>query len=84
LKQQKWKESDKETWRLMRQIVGKEEVQSLSVEDINNFPCEDLRTLDQLWVKYSNGRVGFSVQIKMTERKKSIVSLPIDFSQLSR
>ncbi|MEG3843004.1 GUN4 domain-containing protein, partial [Microcoleus sp. herbarium14] len=26
------------------------------------FPCEDLRTIDQLWVKYSNGRFGFSVQ----------------------
>ncbi len=24
--------------------------------------CEDLRTIDQLWVKYSNGRFGFSVQ----------------------
>ncbi|CCQ59603.1 GUN4 domain-containing protein, partial [Crocosphaera watsonii] len=28
----------------------------------DNFPCEDLRIIDQLWVKYSNGQFGFSVQ----------------------
>jgi len=32
---------------------------------INNFPCEDLRTIDQLWLKYSNGKFGFSVQAKI-------------------
>ncbi|WP_322744292.1 GUN4 domain-containing protein [Planktothrix mougeotii] len=32
---------------------------------MNNFPCEDLRTIDQLWVEYSNGRFGFSVQKKI-------------------
>ena len=26
------------------------------------FPCEDLRTIDQLWVKYSNRHFGFCVQ----------------------
>jgi hypothetical protein len=34
----------------------------LDVEHIDTFPCEDLRTIDQLWVKHSNGRFGFSVQ----------------------
>jgi len=32
---------------------------------MDNFPCEDLRTIDQLWVKYSGGRFGFSVQAKI-------------------
>lgn len=32
------------------------------IEDIDYFPCEDLRTIDQLWVIYSNGKFGFSVQ----------------------
>ena len=35
---------------------------SWSRQSIENFPCSDLRTIDQLWVKYSNGRFGFSVQ----------------------
>ena len=30
-----------------------------------NFPCDDLRTIDQLWVHYSNGKFGFSVQKKI-------------------
>ncbi|WP_354636053.1 serine/threonine-protein kinase [Planktothricoides raciborskii] len=32
---------------------------------LGNFPCTDLRTIDQLWVKYSNGRFGFSVQSRI-------------------
>ncbi|MFM6350115.1 MAG: GUN4 domain-containing protein, partial [Dolichospermum sp.] len=34
----------------------------LTVEDVKNFPREELRKMDQLWVKYSNGKFGFSVQ----------------------
>ncbi len=34
----------------------------LRIQDIQLFPCIDLRTIDQLWVRYSNGRFGFSVQ----------------------
>ncbi|WP_425335064.1 GUN4 domain-containing protein [Nostoc punctiforme] len=34
---------------------------------MDNFPCTDLRTIDQLWVKYSNGRFGFSVQKRIWE-----------------
>ena len=34
----------------------------LRIEDIDNFPCEDLSIIDKLWVKYSNGKFGFSVQ----------------------
>lgn len=32
------------------------------IATIETFPCEDLLMIDQLWVKYSNGRFGFSVQ----------------------
>ena len=31
-------------------------------EDAENFSCQDLETIDKLWVKYSNGKYGFSVQ----------------------
>jgi serine/threonine protein kinase len=57
-----WKAADQETDRIMLQIAGKEKVGSLDKDSINNFPCEDLRIIDQLWVKYSNSRFGFSVQ----------------------
>lgn len=62
LKNQQWKEADGETSRVMLQTVGKEGDEYLTVGNIRYFPCEDLRKIDQLWVKYSNGKFGFSVQ----------------------
>ncbi|CCI20313.1 Serine/threonine kinase (fragment) [Microcystis aeruginosa PCC 9807] len=62
LKAGKWKEADEETLRVMLAVAKREKEGWLRVEDIDNFPCADLRTIDQLWVKYSNGRFGFSVQ----------------------
>jgi serine/threonine-protein kinase len=32
---------------------------------VENFPCQDLGTIDKLWVKYSDGKFGFSVQKKI-------------------
>jgi serine/threonine protein kinase len=58
----RWKEADEETTRVMIAIAGKENEGWLSEKDIYNFPCQDIRTIDQLWVKYSYGRFGFSVQ----------------------
>ncbi|WRH68151.1 MAG: GUN4 domain-containing protein [Planktothrix sp. GU0601_MAG3] len=62
LKAGSWKEADKETAKKMLEVAGRTKEEWLSEEDIDNFPCEDLRTIDQLWVKYSDGRFGFSVQ----------------------
>jgi hypothetical protein len=58
----KWKEADQETARLMLAVAKREKEGWLDPESIDNFPCADLLTIDQLWVKYSNGRFGFSVQ----------------------
>ncbi|MFM6011225.1 MAG: GUN4 domain-containing protein, partial [Dolichospermum sp.] len=58
----KWKEADEETLRVMLAVAKREKEGWLNVESIDNFPCADLRTIDQLWVKYSDGRFGFSVQ----------------------
>jgi len=55
-----WKEADRETGRIMLEVAGREK--DLDNESIDNFPCEILRTIDQLWVEYSVGRFGFSVQ----------------------
>ncbi|MBD2041381.1 serine/threonine-protein kinase [Microcoleus sp. FACHB-672] len=62
LKAGSWKEADKETAQLMLKAGNREKEGWLRGEDIHNFPCTDLRTIDQLWVKYSNGHFGFSVQ----------------------
>jgi predicted NACHT family NTPase len=65
LKHGQWQKADEETYRLMIKIVGKEEGQWFDPEDLYNFPCEDLQQIDWLWVKYSNGKFGFSIQKKI-------------------
>ncbi|MGI2907360.1 caspase, EACC1-associated type [Tolypothrix sp. VBCCA 56010] len=62
LKAGNWKEADYETYLVMIQAVGKKENDYFERDDLLNFPCTDLRTIDRLWVKYSDGRFGFTVQ----------------------
>jgi hypothetical protein len=68
LSHQRWREADEETYRLMITTVGKEAGQWFDRADLENFSCEDLLTIDQLWVNYSktpdypNGKWGFSIQ----------------------
>ena len=62
LKAQKWQEADRETYRLMITIVGRTEGDWFRKEELLNFPCKDLKTIDWLWVHASQGRYGFSVQ----------------------
>ncbi len=57
-----WKEAEEETVAIMLKVCAREKEGFLRVEDIEKFPFPDLHTIDQLWVKYSNGRFGFSVQ----------------------
>lgn len=65
LKSGQWKAADQETADRMCEVMGRQEDGWLRVEDIQNFPCIDLRTIDQLWVKHSRGKFGFSVQKKI-------------------
>ncbi len=62
LAQGQWKEADQETWHMMLRTVGKSEDQVLWIDDLHTFPCDDLLRIDQLWVNYSQGKWGFSVQ----------------------
>ncbi|MEG4011485.1 MULTISPECIES: serine/threonine-protein kinase [unclassified Microcoleus] len=61
----KWKEADQETLNVMLKAARREKEGYFNKESIDNFPCDDLRTIDQLWVKYSQGRFGFSIQKKI-------------------
>jgi hypothetical protein len=62
LKAGSWKAADLETAHRMLEAAGRKENDYLRPEELKNFPCEDLRTIDRLWVKYSQGKWGFSVQ----------------------
>ncbi len=62
LRSQNWKAANYETYITILKQVGRREGDSIREEEIKQFSCVDLRTLDQLWVKYSEGRFGFSIQ----------------------
>ncbi len=62
LKIGEWKEADKETLVVMLKASSRQNEGWLDIKSIQNFPHTDLRTIDQLWVKYSEGKFGFSVQ----------------------
>jgi serine/threonine protein kinase len=61
----KWQEADEETTKTMLRITGRENDGWLEESEISSFPCADLRTIDKLWLKYSQGRFGFSVQKRL-------------------
>jgi hypothetical protein len=58
----KWPQADQETTNIMLKLAQREQDNWLDAESVNNFPCDGFRKLDRLWVKYSNGRFGFTVQ----------------------
>lgn len=63
----KWQEADAETKELMLKVTGREQEGLLDRKASQEFPCEDLFIIDSLWVKYSRGRFGFSVQKRILE-----------------
>ena len=62
----KWKEADIETKKVMLEASGG----NLTSESIRNFSCNDLETINSLWLNYSNGRFGFSVQNQEYQKAK--------------
>jgi eukaryotic-like serine/threonine-protein kinase len=58
----KWQEADQETLKVMLKVANREKEGYLDYDACKNFSREDIKIIDQLWVKYSNGKFGFSVQ----------------------
>ena len=56
------READKETTKVMLEIAGHRSQETVTPNDALQFPCSAIQLIDQLWVKHSNGRFGFSVQ----------------------
>ncbi|KAM3115525.1 protein kinase domain-containing protein [Phormidesmis sp. 146-33] len=61
-----WGEADKKTLSIMLKIAGRD--YWLRRKDIEMFPSQDLLVIDHLWIKYSDGRFGFSVQKRIWQK----------------
>ncbi len=64
---QDYQTADRVTLEKMCELAGETAAQRgwLYFTDAENFPSTDLQTLDQLWLLYSEGKFGFSVQRKL-------------------
>jgi hypothetical protein len=63
-----WKEADKLTFDLILRLANKEETGSIDVASVAKLSCGELREINELWLKYSEGRYGFTVQKGVWER----------------
>ncbi|OCQ97742.1 hypothetical protein BCD64_06500 [Nostoc sp. MBR 210] len=73
----RWLEADTETTNLILKIAGREQQRHLDLQSLENLPCIDLLTIDRLWVKYSHGNFGFSVQQRIYQSIASSASDPV-------
>ena len=62
LSSDRFEEADRETLKIILSLVGREKQYWLNLENIENIPCKDLDKINQLWINYSNGKFGFSIQ----------------------
>ncbi|WNZ28063.1 CHAT domain-containing protein (plasmid) [Leptolyngbya sp. NK1-12] len=66
LRQEDWQQADEETAWLFYLVMVMQEYRNWK-ELFNNFPNTILNNIDQLWVVYSNGHFGFSIQKRIWE-----------------
>lgn len=76
-----WFEADKETIRVIQDIANQPDLEELSPDDIRQFPCNELRVIDQLWLDASHGRFGFSVQLKIYQDLGGTIDSTIEKNQ---
>ncbi|MEM6502023.1 MAG: GUN4 domain-containing protein [Cyanobacteria bacterium P01_C01_bin.89] len=57
-----WRAADEETYQLMRKAAKPEQFTGAVIADV---PCEDLLTINRLWIQYSEGKWGFGIQDKI-------------------
>ncbi|NES22959.1 MAG: hypothetical protein F6K41_29575 [Symploca sp. SIO3E6] len=65
LEKKQWREADLETMRVMLYIADREESGWLQRTDIEDLPDTAIQNIDKLWLQYSQGHFGWSVQARM-------------------
>ncbi len=86
LQSQQWDAAAAETDRLVFEVANKSQQATigadlLTVQAVARFPCQDLKTIDQLWRQESHDRFGFRVQLQVAQRQG--VSMTYDALQKS-
>ena len=67
LAKEEWQKANETTKSLMFKISNQEQTGSLSQDIIQKIPSRDVRVINNVWVQYSRGRFGFTVQQKLRQ-----------------
>ncbi len=63
-----WRQANTETIDILLRVTRRQSEGWLDALNLNDLPCTDLTTLNQLWGQYSGGQFGFSVQSQIYEQ----------------
>ncbi|MEL6321326.1 MAG: GUN4 domain-containing protein [Cyanobacteria bacterium J06626_14] len=77
LEAKKWRLADDETIRIILDLTGESDLEVLEPQQVANMSCNDLRVIDQLWQRYSDGRYGFGVQLAIYQEEGGTVASTI-------
>lgn len=85
LKGQQWEKADQMTYDLMVMAGDKDKSGFITSTELEDIACEDLKTIDRLWLEYSQGQFGFSVQQQIYQSLGNPQDVDIDkYRQFSR
>jgi hypothetical protein len=81
-----WRQADRETIQVILSVTGASDLESISPNDVRQFPCNELYVIDRLWTNYSQGRFGFSVQAQLYQSVGGSLETTIaqDYSVIER
>ena len=81
LKAGEWRKADNETIRVILDLTGESDLEVLTPEQVAQMSCSELRVIDQLWQRYSDGRYGFGIQLKIYQEEGGTVETAIAQNQ---
>ena len=85
LKAQEWASAAAETQNVVFQVSLKNSEPTigqdlLTSQAVQKFPCQDIKSIDSLWRKYSQDRFGYASQLMAVKRR----GFELDYEKLSR
>lgn len=78
LQQQKWQQADEMTYDLMTKAGDQDNSGFITSTELEDIACEDLQTIDRLWLEYSQGKFGLSVQQQIYKSLASSQAIDIN------
>ncbi|MEL6582108.1 MAG: GUN4 domain-containing protein, partial [Cyanobacteria bacterium J06621_12] len=71
LQTRQWQEADRKTAELMLELSDRQQHKWIDLKAMNKVDCQYISDVDKLWLKYSQGKFGFSVQRSIWDKIKS-------------